>query len=563
MTPAKSFTPDRDTLYFIPLGGAGEFGVHFNLYCLNDNWLIADCGIGFADESLPLVDIVLPDPKFIEAQKDKIVGMVITHAHEDHIGAVPYLWDRLGKPVVYCSRFAAEFLKAKNSEMNIFNMRINVIEAEKSYDISPFAIECVHVAHSIPESMAIAIKTPQGTVVHSGDFHLDPEPPYGPVTDSDRLKALGDKGVLAYMGDSTNCLESYHRYSEKEVEEGLEKLFREVKGKIVVTIIASHISRIRSIAVAAAAVGRRCAIMGRSMHRMVSAALNCGYLRDIDPLLPVEEAQSLPSDRVVFIVTGAQGQDNAALARIARGEKRGLKLGKDDAVLFSARVIPGNETEVNTVINYFTSGKTRVFQAKTAPYLIHASSHPYRDEVRQMLTWMRPQIVVPVHGERAQLEAQAELARELNVPHVIVPQNGSVIKLAPGTPEIVAHVETGTLAVEPSRVVSTNHKGLQQRRKLQFTGAMHISLALDHRGKLAADPHVSSLGIIDPEAQGEDSFDADMAMEVEDILANMNAKDLQNPTAVAEILTSALRSTVYKSFGFKPKITVHVMYMKG
>ncbi len=563
MTPVKPFTPDPDTLYFVPLGGAEQFGVNFNLYGLNDNWLIVDCGIGFADHSLPLVDIVLPDPQFVEERADKIVGLLITHAHEDHIGAVPHLWERLGCPPVYCTQFAAEILKAKNNEKGIARMPIHIVDTGKSVDLSPFAVDFVHVAHSIPDTAALRIRTKLGNILHSGDWHLDPTPAFGTVTEQAVFEKIGDEGVLAYVGDSTNSGVVSVRHGEKTVEEGMTDQFREIEGRIAVTIMASNVGRLHSIAKAAKAVGRSCVLIGRSLHRMLSVARHCGYMLDIDNIITQEEAYVKGPSKVVLVLTGSQGETNAALPRIARGEMRGVKLGDGDTVIFSARAIAGNEVDINQVINNLVSARVKVITPDTSRHIIYASGHPYRDEVREMLNWVRPQIVVPVHGERAQLESQAELARELHVPHVIVPQNGSVIKLAPGTPEVVAHVETGTLAVEPSRVVSTSHKGLQQRRKLQYTGAMHISIALDRRGKLAADPHVTSVGIIDPQAQGEDSFDADMAMEVEDVLADMNARDLQDPTAVAEILTSALRSTVYKTFGFKPKITVHVMYMKG
>ncbi|MES2729659.1 MAG: ribonuclease J [Pseudomonadota bacterium] len=557
-----NFTPNADTLYLVPLGGAEQYGVNFNLYGLNDQWLIVDCGIGFADHSLPLVDITLPDPQFAEARKDKIVGLIVTHAHEDHLGAVPRLWERLGKPHVYCTRFTAELLKTKNAEMGITHMHIHVVAAGASVDLDPFGVDFIHVAHSTPDSAALRIRTALGNVLHSGDWHLDPAPAFGDVTAHEQLQAYGDEGILAYVGDSTNAGISSVRNSEKTVEAGIAEQFREIEGRIAVTIMASNVGRLHSIAQAAKTVGRSCVLIGRSLHRMLSVAKQCGYMLDINNFITQEEAYARGPSKVVLVLTGSQGETNAALSRIARGEMKGVRLSKGDTVIFSARVIPGNEVEINQVVNNLLSAQVKVINPDTSRHIIYASGHPYRDEIKEMFGWVRPHIVIPVHGERAQLEDHANVAREMGVKHVVVPHNGSVIKLAPGNPEIITTVPTGTLAVEPSRVVSTTHKGLQQRRKLQFTGAMHVSLVLNRRGQLAADPHVTSVGIVDPNALGEDSFDSDMAIEVEDILADMREKELQDPTAVAEILTSALRGTVQKSFGFKPKITVHVMYTK-
>lgn len=546
-------------LHFIPLGGSEEFGVNFNLYACDGKWIVFDCGMGFADHRYPNVDILLPDPSFIEDYAHDLLGLVVTHAHEDHIGAVPYIWPRLKCPI-YCTKFTAAVLRSKFDDFPACRgAKIIEIGEGKPLALGNFTLDFINVSHSIPEAVATQIKTPYGTVIHSGDWNLDPTPVLGKPTNHQALKKAGDEGVLAYIGDSTNSLVPGRAGTERDVEEGLKHTFAECKGLIAATIFASNIGRIRSMAKAAQANDRSVCLLGRSLHRMTAAARACGYLHDVPPFISPEDAQYLSADKVLYIVTGSQGEPAAALARIARGEWPDLKFTRGDSVVFSSRAIPGNETEINAVKNNLSASGVRIIDPDTTPHKIHISGHPYRDEVMDMLGWVRPQLVIPVHGERLMLDAQAELARKVGVPHAIVPNNGSVIKLGPGEPEVLDHIPTGVLAVEPQRVVKSDHKAIGERRKLQYSGAAHITVALNRRGELLMDPHITLLGMIDAANPKELAIIEDLKIEIEDSLADLREDGITDPARLEEDIRVTVRRLLFQNFGFKPKVSVHLL----
>jgi len=559
--PPKTVSPNtfNDGLYFLPLGGSEQFGVNFNLYACDGKWVIFDCGIGFADHKYPNVDILLPDPEFAEGIRDDLVGLVVTHAHEDHIGAVPYLWPRLKCPI-YCTKFTANVLRAKFDDYpNCKGAKIIEIDAGGSIDLDPFKLHFYNVAHSIPQAVATLIETKHGNIMHSGDWNLDPAPVVGKPTDEAGLRKAGEKGVLAYVGDSTNALVPGRAGSERDVETGLTAAFKDYKRLIAVTIFASNIGRVRSIAKAAQANGRSVCILGRSLHRMTAAARACGYLNDLPPFVSHDDMEYVSSDKVVYIVTGSQGEAAAALARIARGEWPGLKFTKGDTVIFSSRTIPGNETEINHVKNNLSASAVKIVDPDTTPHKIHVSGHPYRDEIMDMLSWIKPQLVIPVHGERLMLDAQAELARTAGVGQTIVPNNGSVIRLAPGTPEVIDHVPTGLLAVEPQRIVKSDHKAIAERRKLQYSGVAHITIALTARGDLLMDPQITLVGMIDGSVAGEYDIIADLRMEIEDTLADLKDEEIYDNGRIEEDIRVTVRRMLHQIFGFKPMVSVHLL----
>ena len=556
---AQDIGLDPKQIYFIPLGGSEQFGVNFNLYAHDGKWLAVDCGMGFADEKFPGIDIVLPDPSFIEPYKNDLSALVITHAHEDHIGAVAHLWPRLKCPI-YCTEFTASVLKRKLDEVTASREAIiNILQAGESVNVGPFKLEFIQVSHSIPDTAALLIETKAGRVLHSGDWNLDPTPVLGTPTDEDALKRAGAKGILAYIGDSTNAEVPGRTGSEIEVEKGLAKLFAECKGRIGITIFASNIARVQSIVKAAKATDRRVALVGRSLHSMVGSAVDCGYLRDIPDFISDEEIGYLPEEKQVMIVTGSQGEARAALARIARGDHQDIVFGRGDTVIFSSRAIPGNEKEINTVRNNLSAAGVQVITPNDTMHTIHVSGHPCRDEIIDMINWVKPKVVVPVHGERIMLEAQAELARQCQVPHVIVPNNGSVICLGPAMPEVIDHVETGLLAVEKTRIIDSNHASITERRKLQFSGTVHVTLVINARGDLIADPQVSTVGLIDEERLEEKKILRDLLGEIEDTLADMEREDLMDDHAVHEEVRIGVRRYIQVVLGMKPKTTVHVV----
>jgi ribonuclease J len=555
----KPLDLDPNSLHFIPLGGSEEFGVNLNVYALKNKWLAIDCGIGFAGHRYPGIDILLPDPKFLEDRMKDLVGLIVTHAHEDHIGAVPYLWKRLNCPI-YCSPFTAEIMKQKMNDISgNERAKIIVVKAGDTVDMGPFKVSFAHVSHSIPDALSAFIQTDAGNIVHSGDWNLDPNPVLGDLTDKESFKAFGDKGVLAYVGDSTNAEVPGRTGSETEVEKGLAALFPEIKGRIAITLFASNIGRVRSICRAAKSTGRKVVLMGRSLHRMVGAAVQCGYLRDIPEFYDMEDIDSIPDGQIVMLVTGSQGETNAMLSRISRGEHPSVSLRRGDTVIFSARPIPGNEEEINAVKNNLAATGVNVIGTGDTDHKIHISGHPCQDEILDMFQWVRPKIVIPVHGERSQLEAHARLARKSQIGSVVVPNNGSVIRITQKGAEIIDHVPTGLLAVEPNRILPAGHQAINARRKLQFTGTVHITLVMDDRGELVDDPKISTMGLIDPDDPEESGFEEDIALEVEDALADMDSRRLGSDDDVAEQARIATRRLVSSVLGMKPKTSVHIV----
>ncbi len=550
---------NKNDFVFIPLGGAEQFGVNLNAYGYDDQWLIVDCGMGFADHRFPGIDLLLPDPSFLEARAKNIVGMFVTHAHEDHIGAVARLWPRL-KCQIYCTGFTASVLREKLQEVDESRKAIiHEVASDGKITLGPFQVQCIPVSHSIPDSVALSIKTKLGLVVHSGDWNLDPSPVLGGHTNKELLKAAGREGVLAYIGDSTNAPVAGRTISESNVETGLIEVFKECHGRIGITMFASNIARIQTIAKAAKSVGRSVAVVGRSLHRMMGCAIECGYLRNLPDFIDEDALNRMARDKVVVIVTGSQGESRAALARIAKGDFNGVEFTVGDTVIFSSRAIPGNEKEINDVKNNLISAGVRVVGVENTDHLIHVSGHPYRDDIIEMLGWVKPQIVIPVHGERQQLEAHADIARACQVPYALVPHNGAVIKLAPGTPGIVGTVETGLLAVEPSRIISSAHASIVERRKLQFSGAVHVTLVLNRLGELAAEPQVSALGLLDENIQGDKKFLESLLGEVEDCLADLSDDDIINDGLVCEHVRVHARRFVAHQLDIKPKVTVHLV----
>jgi len=553
------FLNEEDTLHFIPLGGSEQFGVNLNVYAHQGELLAVDCGIGFADERLPGVDIVLPDPEFLEENADDLKGMIITHAHEDHVGGVAYLWERLQCPL-YASPFTAAILRKKLEEMNLRGAKIHVVEPLDEVQIGSFAVQFLPVAHSIPDSCALFIKTASGNVVHSGDWNLDPHPVLGSVTDPKLFQSIGEQGVMAYIGDSTNAMSPGYSGSETDVEQGLEQLFRECNGRIVVTAFASNVGRVRSITKAAQACGRDVGLIGRSLHRMVGTARELGYMDDMPEYLGEEDIGFVPEDKAVLIVTGSQGEARAALARIARGDHKAISLSRGDTVVFSARAIPGNEKDINHVCNNLSAAGIHVVTPSNCNHKIHVSGHPCQEEIAQMLQWVKPQAVIPVHGERTQLDAQASFVKGLQIGSVVVPNNGSVIRLGQGdAPEIIEHVESGVLAVDQKRIVKATHRSFSARRKLQYSGAIHVSLVVDAKGKMLSDPKLDTVGLIDDNEPGEEKIEDSIYDEVLDIYDDMSWEDRMDDHFMAEEIRIGLRRLCNYVLGFKPKTTVHVV----
>jgi ribonuclease J len=549
----------KDELYFIPLGGAEQFGVNLNVYGYQGKWLAVDCGMGFADERFPGIDILLPDPKFVEERRKDLVGLIITHAHEDHIGAVAHLWPRF-KCTIYASPFTAAVLRQKLAEnRDCRDAEIIEVGPHEKITLKPFTVTFTPVSHSVPETSALFIETEVGNILHSGDWNLDPNPTLGAVTEAEPFQKFGEKGVLAYIGDSTNAEVDGTSGSESDVEKGLAEVFLECKGRIVITMFASNIGRLRSVCLAARQTGRQVALLGRSLHRMTAAAKDCGYLKDVPEFVSEDDIGYIPDDKLIMVVTGSQGEARAQLARIARGEHQEISFKKSDTVIFSARPIPGNERDIIAVKNNLAASQVRIVSPRETKHCIHVSGHPARDEITRMFQWVKPQSVIAVHGERTMLEAHAALARDCQIPTAIVPNNGSVIRLYPGTPSVIDHIETGLLAVEPGRIIDAGHLAIAQRRKLQYSGAVHATLVMDAKGKLVADPQATTVGLIDPDDPEGRAFEDSILDEIEDLLDDMTKQELYDDEFVSEEIRIGIRRFIDHKLSIKPKVSVHVV----
>ena len=478
-------------LVFLPLGGAGEIGMNLNCYGYGPPeeraWIVVDCGVLFGREtSTPGVDLIMPDIRFLENVRQDLLGIVLTHGHEDHIGAVAHLWPKLRCPV-YATPFTVKLVQHKLEEAGLENrLRITPVPLGGKITLGPFSIEFVGITHSIPEPNCLAIRTPTGTVVHTGDWKLDPDPQLGPVTNDAALRRLGEEGVLALVCDSTNVLVSGESGSEGEVKRSLIRLIASLKGKVAVTAFASNVARLESIAEAAKLANREIVLVGRAMRHMINSARDTGYLSDFPNTVDEEDASEIPADHVLLLCTGSQGERRAALWRIANDEHPNVSLGEGDNVIFSSRIIPGNELDIFELQNRLAAKGVCVLTERD--HFVHVSGHPARDELAQMYSWVKPKICVPVHGELRHLQEHARFASELQVPKAVVATNGQMLRLAPGDPEIIDETPAGRLHLDGRVLVHEEDGFARGRRSLSFAGFVGITLVLDRRRRLAADP---------------------------------------------------------------------------
>lgn len=553
---AKSRT---DELVFLPLGGVGEIGMNLALYGLGPSdarqWLAVDFGVGFAGDDLPGVDLIMPDIAYLEEERTNLAGIVITHAHEDHFGALLDLWPRLRVPV-YATAFTAGLLAAKRAgHPGAPEVPVTIVRPGERRRIGPFEVEFIAVAHSILEPMALAIRSPLGTVVHTGDWKLDPTPVIGPVTDAERFAAIGDEGVLALVCDSTNAMRPGRSPSESEVARELKAVIAEARGRVFFTTFASNIARIRSIAEAAAANDRQVVLVGRALHRACQVAHELGYLDGLQPFLDEESYGYLPRDKVVAIVTGSQGEPRAALARIASDDHKFIGLAPGDTVVFSARPIPGNEKAINGIINQLAELGVDVVTDRER--LVHVSGHPRRDELAEMYRWTRPKIAIPVHGEAMHLAAHAAFARAHGVGEVVEIEDGAMVRLAPGPAEEIDDVAAGRLYKDGSIIGDLDAVGVPERKRLAFAGHVAVSVVLDAKGALASDPEIGLVGLPMQGPTGE-PFEALVMSAVLGTIESIPRARRRDGELVRDALRRAVRAAVRDAWGKKPVCTVFV-----
>lgn len=546
-------TESTGDLAFLPLGGTGEIGMNLNAYRCDGRWLLVDCGIGFGGSETPEAEILLPDPGFIAERADRVLGLVITHAHEDHLGGVAHLWPRLRCPV-FASPFASAILRRKLGEAGLGGeLRPTVVPLGGGLELGPFRLQLIPVSHSTPEAQALAIRTPYGNVLHTGDWKLDPEPLVGGRTDEAAFRAFGDEGVLAMVCDSTNALVDGHSGSEATVQAGLRAAIGAIRhGRVAVTCFASNVARVQSVARAALAADRSPCLVGRSLRNLDAAARECGYLAGIPEFVPEAEAGSIPDDHLLILVTGSQGEPRSALARIAADTHGNIALGEGDTVLFSSRRIPGNERAIGIVQDGLVRRGVRVITDDDAP--IHVSGHPARDELRRLYELVRPRYAVPVHGEWRHLAAHAELARSMGAEPVVL-EDGDILQLRVGATEIIDQAPTGRLALDAARIVPLSGGVLSARKRMLFNGIVLASLAIDRDGQRRGRPRVTAPGLLDAGDPEYPAIEVDLGSAVDELPTEVRRDD----ASLVEAARSALRRTVGRRLQKRPIVDVHIL----
>jgi ribonuclease J len=537
----------KDELLFLALGGSGEIGMNVNLYGCQGKWVMVDLGLTFADPAYPGVELILPDLSFIEDRRDDLLGIVLTHGHEDHIGAIPYLAADLGVPL-YATPFTAGLIRQKLDEEGLTDdVELNVIDNEGSFALGPFGFRYVPLAHSIPEGNAVLIDTPHGRIFHTGDWKLDEQPLLGQPSTPQQLTAIGDEGVLALVCDSTNVFNPEASGSESDVREGLMQTVAGAKGRVLVTTFASNAARVQTLGEVAIATGRKLCVAGRSLDRIINTAKAAGYLKDFPPMVDWDDAMALPRDEVMIVATGGQGEARAALSRIAF-DSHPIKLSEGDMVVFSSKQIPGNEIAIGRIQNALAEKNILMVTDRQAE--VHVSGHPGRPELEAMYRWIRPEILLPVHGERRHMAEQARLGIASGIPHAVVQSNGDLLRLAPGAPQIIGREDTGRLVLDGDVILPADGSTMNERRKVALHGQISVAVALDRKGRLIGDPALRTQGV--PVEEDKAAFLAEAADEA----AAVVPKGSPDEEALRERIRLAVRRTATRWTGKKPVVDV-------
>jgi len=550
----------QQELVFAPLGGVGEIGMNLSIYGLRTGnrrqWLAVDLGVSFAaEEHLPGVDLILPDIRYLVEERKNLAGIVITHAHEDHFGALLELWPRLKVPV-FATPFTAALLDAKRrSEPGATEIPVTIIPVGGRFTAGPFDVELVTMAHSIPEANALIIRTPLGAVLHTGDWKIDPTPILGDRTDEKKLRALGDAGCLALIGDSTNSIREGRSPSEADVAKTLAELINAAKGRVAVTTFASNVARLRAVAEAARAADRDVVVVGRAMERTVQIARELGMFDGVQDFRPMDAYGYLPPNKVVALCTGSQGEPRAALSRIAEDQHPEVTLSRGDTVIYSARTIPGNEKAVGRVINGLIDQGIEIVTDRT--HLVHVSGHPRRAEVEELISWVKPQVLIPVHGEALHLSEHARIARKCGVKEVVQCRNGDLVRLSPKA-GLIDEVPAGRIYKDGRLLVDAQARTVADRKRLSFAGSVSVALALTEKGELVDDPSYDLLGIPERDREGVAMHEIvhDAVLDTFDSLPRAKKRD---PDAVAEAVRRGVRAAVNDRWGKKPMCHVHVL----
>lgn len=553
----------KNELVFLPLGGVGEIGMNLGVYGYgpedNRQWLIVDLGVSFGGPELPGVDLVMPDVTFLENERPNILGLVVTHGHEDHFGAILDLWPKLKIPV-YCTAFTAGLLDTKRElDYSSYDVPVTIFKAGDRFELGPFSLEAIAVAHSIPEAVSLAIKTPLGTVIHTGDWKIDVEPSLGAPTDEKRFRELGDDGVLALVCDSTNAMREGVSPTEHDVFNSLTEIISNEKGRVAVTTFSSNVGRILSITRAAKEAGRQVLLVGRSIKRSVSVAEELGYLDGIDAFLSEEDYPYIPRDKIVMVLTGSQGEQRAALAKLSRDEMRSLALAAGDTVIYSSRSIPGNERAIIDTQNRLTDMGVKIITDHDA--LVHVSGHPRRSDLKKMYEWVKPDILVPVHGEALHLAAQTALGRQVGIKRVAEIRNGDMLKLAPEPVEVIDEVPVGLIYKDGNLIGNEDELGISERRKLSYVGQVSASFLLDKHHNLADVPEVVSFGLPETDDEGN-LIDEIITHTIETTIDSIPRAKRKDDDLLREAVRRAIRAEVNEIWGKKPVCAIFMHRLK-
>ncbi|WP_156397179.1 ribonuclease J [Sphingomonas sp. Root720] len=524
--------------------------MNVNLYGTQGKWVMVDLGLTFADPGYPGVELILPDLAFIEERANDLLGVVLTHGHEDHIGAIPYLAADLGVPL-YATRFTAELIKGKLDEEGLTGkVELRVIENEGSFQLGPFGFTYVPLAHSIPEGNALLIETPYGRVFHTGDWKIDAAPLLGVPSTAEELTAIGDKGILALVCDSTNVFNEEASGSEADVRKGLDEVIGACKARVLVTTFASNAARLQTLGEVAQDTGRKLCVAGRSLDRIIRVAKASGYLKHFPPLIDVDEAMRLPPKEVMIIATGGQGEARAALSRIAF-DSHPIKLSAGDTVVFSSKQIPGNEIAIGRIQNALAAKRIDMVTDRQAE--VHVSGHPGRPELKAMYEWIRPEIILPVHGELRHMAEQARFAKGLGVPHGIVQSNGTVVRLAPDGPRAIGQERVGRLVLDGDVILPADGSTMNERRRVGLYGFIGVTIALDKSGRLKGEPVLHLQGLPVEEDRG------DFVADASDAAADAVAKGGRDEAKLKEAVRLAVRRRATSWTGKKPVVEVSII----
>jgi ribonuclease J len=547
-------------LVYCSLGGAGEIGMNLNLFGYGKpgeyKWIVVDIGVTFSDDNIPGIEVILPNPEFIANQKENLLGIVLTHAHEDHVGAIAHLWPMLECPI-YATPFTAAIVREKFKELKInIGSHLKIVKLGGNVKLGAFDIDYVTLTHSILEPNGVAITTPEGVVLHTADWKIDDDPLIGEKTDVKKLTELGKKGVLAMVCDSTNIFNLGSSGSESLVRTGLLTVLEKMKNRIVITSFASNVARMETVFKVAEKIGRQVCLVGRSMNRIYQLARQCNYLQDIKVPIDVRDAKKIPKNKMVFLCTGSQGEQRAALARIANGTHPDLHLEKDDNVIFSSRIIPGNEKRLYKIFNDFSKSEINVLSEENS--MIHVSGHPAREDLKKMYSWVKPKIVIPVHGEQRHMAEHINFAKEMGVKFPVKVSNGEIIRLAPGEPQVVDKVTWGRVYLDGKVLIDNDSHVLKERRNMAANGYMEITVLISKNGQIKNNPIITLKGI--PLIQEDESeIEYDLEDVVMDTCKNFNLNNSKQEKNLIDTLKGNCRKLINDKSGKKPLVNINLV----